>query len=62
VVVGYWWRSLQHIGVEREVKWQPKRKETEPWRRSLGRRKVVALLHDYDETAVPDCRRRLNCR
>jgi hypothetical protein len=52
---------LRHVGVEVEVKCQPKRKETKPWWRSPWRRKAMALLHDSDSTAVPGGRRRLNC-
>jgi hypothetical protein len=42
------------------VKWQPKWKESEPWRRSPGRRKVAVLSHDSDETTVPGGQRWLN--
>jgi hypothetical protein len=58
-----WW-SLHHIGVEGGggVKWQPKWKETERWRRSPGRRKAATLSHDSDEMVVPSGRRRLNRR
>jgi hypothetical protein len=44
------------------VKWQPKWKETERWRRSPGRRKAATLSHDSDEMVVPSGRRRLNRR